>query len=81
MLYCLHCDKGLPLSFRYTGVFSVRSKTTGSLVSVMKIIAYLISLCHHLMTKNKIMKTGGNNDTKGDLHPPPPKPSKIYQPN
>lgn len=64
-----------------TGVFSIGSKTTGSLISMMKIIACLISLCHHLMTKNKSMKKGGNNDTKADLHPLPPKSSKIYQYN
>lgn len=60
------------------------SGNTGSLISMMKIIACLISLCHHLMTKKKMTKEGefslgGNNDTKADLYHLPPKTNKIYQ--
>ena len=66
--------------------FLMDSGTTGSLLSMMKIIACLISLCHHLMTKSKITKegefsVGGNNDTEADLCHLPPKPTKIYQYN
>lgn len=60
------------------------SGTTASLMSMMKITACLISLCHCLMTKNKITKqgeftVGGNDDTKADLYLLPPKPNKIRQ--
>lgn len=64
--------------------FLMDSGTAGSLLSMMKIIACLISLCHHLMIKSKITKEGefsgeGNNNAKADLCHLPPKPTKIYQ--
>lgn len=49
------------------------SRTIRSLVSMMKITAFLISLSYHLMTKSKITKKGEfnveeNNGIKAGLH-------------
>lgn len=61
------------------------SGTMESFISMMKIIACLISLCHHLMIKHKVTKKGEfhvkrNNGIKADLHYLPPKPNKINIP-